>query len=64
MMNIDDLANNIDVLRNKLMKLIDEKEDLLDYEILNMSRQLDKVIADYNKAARQIKNDRNYCRNE
>jgi hypothetical protein len=64
MMNINDLANNIDILRTKLMKLIDEKEDLLDYEVLNMSRQLDKVIVDYNKAARKIKNERNNCRNK
>jgi len=43
------LLKKIRFLRNKLVELVEVKGDLLDPEVLNVSKQLDIVLNEYNK---------------
>mgnify|MGYP001561683974 CR=1 FL=1 len=41
------MNNEMELLRNKLEKLISVTEDLVDYEIVSLSQELDMLILNY-----------------
>ncbi|MDK2920188.1 MAG: Spo0E like sporulation regulatory protein [Candidatus Petromonas sp.] len=41
----------IQILRNKMHELIEQKKDLLSPEIINISQKLDKILNEYHKIA-------------
>ena len=47
--NIRHILDRIVFLRNKLNNLIEEKNNLLDSEVLEVSISLDKTLNEYNK---------------
>jgi len=44
----EELLRDIDLLRDKLMHLIENKDRLLDSEVIYTSKLLDKVLNEYN----------------
>lgn len=50
MPEIEELLRDVDSLREKLMYLIDDKQgDLIDAEVVNLSRVLNATLNQYNK---------------
>ncbi len=49
----DNLLNKIEELRLCLNKLVSEKENLQDEEILNLSKALDLVLNEYNEITKK-----------
>jgi len=49
MADIDVTKDDIEIIRDKLMSLIQSKDDLLNPEVLEASMLLDKAINDYNR---------------
>jgi hypothetical protein len=51
MAEIEDLLKDVEILREKLLYLIDEKQgNLVDEEVVNMSKILNGALNQYNKA--------------
>lgn len=48
MEEVEKILVEIEKLRNELYKIIDDKESLLDSEIIEMSRELDFFLNKYN----------------
>lgn len=47
--DIDIVLDNIEVLRDKLSRLIQTREELLDTEIVRVSVMLDKALNEYDR---------------
>lgn len=45
----------IEEMRQALYKIIDEKENLLDLEVVCLSQKLDKILNEYNKLIKNKK---------
>ena len=41
------MIDQMEILRNKLEMLISVTESLVDYEVVSLSQELDKLISDY-----------------
>ena len=51
MSEIEDLLKDVEILREKLLFLIDQKQgNLVDTEVVNMSKILNGALNQYNKA--------------
>jgi ElaB/YqjD/DUF883 family membrane-anchored ribosome-binding protein len=53
MPELDDIVIKINELKEKLEKLINEKQDLIDSEVISASKKLDEALVEYEKAIRQ-----------
>ncbi|KMT23111.1 Spo0E like sporulation regulatory protein [Clostridium cylindrosporum DSM 605] len=50
MSEVEDLLKDVEILRKKLLYLIDKKQgDLVDEEIVNLSKVLNAALNQYNK---------------
>ncbi|WP_053955714.1 aspartyl-phosphate phosphatase Spo0E family protein [Inediibacterium massiliense] len=54
-----ELKEQIIELRNKMHIIIESKNDLLDYEVLSISQQLDHLLNEYYDVLSHIKNIKN-----
>ncbi|NSW91744.1 MAG: aspartyl-phosphate phosphatase Spo0E family protein [Firmicutes bacterium] len=53
MSELQDIILKINELKEKLTQLIDEKQDLLDSEVISASKKLDEALNEYEMAIRQ-----------
>jgi len=51
---LKEVKKTIYKMRQALHVIIDEKENLLDIEVINASQELDKVLNEYNKLLNKI----------
>ena len=54
MKTLKEVEKTIYKMRQALHVTIDEKENLLDIEVINASQELDKVLNEYNKLLNKI----------
>lgn len=50
MPELDDIIAKINELKEKLEKLINDKHDLIDSEVVSASKKLDEALVEYEKA--------------